>query len=86
MVDAKILQVQVANLHRNGVKAKVTPQQMYDLLHRATRLAAYPPWQERLFVKKASRFGGGDSAAVVTLSFGSAQGTWLPTNPQGLLD
>lgn len=86
LVDANLLQVRVANLHHSDVKAKVTPQQMYELLHRATQRTTCPSWQERLFVKKAGRFGGGDSAAVVTLSFDPAHGTWLPTNPQGLLD
>lgn len=87
LTDAATLHFRIAQRKQEGSKPKVEPRHQYDLLGRLTAWADRDPWQGRLRVRKPGRFGGGDSAAVAELTFGSAAELgWLPRTEQGLLD
>jgi hypothetical protein len=59
---------------------------MYEVLGQLQKLAAQSAWQGQIVVRKAGRFGGGDSAAVAELSFDTTGSGWLPLTSHGLLD
>jgi len=84
--DATSLHLRIAHHANEGSKPKVEPEQMYQILQHAMNLATQPPWHGQLLVRKAGRFGGGDSAAVAELSFDTASSGWLPLTSQGLMD
>lgn len=64
----------------------MTPMQMHEVFKRVEQLAAQPSWQDRILVRKAGRFVGGDSAAVAELIFDNSDSGWLPITPHGGLD
>jgi hypothetical protein len=84
--DAQNLYFRIANISISSSKVKVSAQQMHELFRQVSHLATQPLWQGHINIQKAGRFIGGDSAAVALISFDSENRSWLPLNPQGLLD
>ena len=84
--DAATLHLRVANAEQGGVKPKVQPSQLNEILQHLARAAEGEPWIGRIRVRKAGRFGGGDSAAVAELTFDASADGWLPLDAHKLLD
>jgi len=84
--DAATLHLRIARCPVGKTKPKVEPAQMYHVLSQSQKLASQTSWRDRIVVRKAGRFGGGDSAAVAELSFDTASSGWLPLTSQGLMD
>ena len=86
LTEATTLHLRIAHQAIEGRKSKIEPSQMHQVLKQALNLATQSPWQDRVIVRKAGRFVGGDSAAVAELSFDTTHSGWLPVNPHGVLD